>query len=154
MEKIYTLFYSIGQGMKNIKRNRMFSITSIITITASLFLFGIFYFLTSNVQYMVHNMEKSVSVSVFFEDTISEEQIQQIGAALKRRTDVKKVEYIFAQEYSLDEIKSKLAVLCYDKKVSYIKDSKSDAEDMTVTIKDSEEVLPDFLQAVENYKNQ
>lgn len=37
MEKIYTLFYSIGQGMKNIKRNRMFSITSIITITASLF---------------------------------------------------------------------------------------------------------------------
>ena len=57
-------------------------------------------------------------------------------------------------EYSLDEIKSKLAVLCYDKKVSYIKDSKSDAEDMTVTIKDSEEVLPDFLQAVENYKNQ
>ena len=57
-------------------------------------------------------------------------------------------------EYSLDEIKSKLAVLCYDKKVSYIKDSKSDVEDMTVTIKDSEEVLPDFLQAVENYKNQ
>lgn len=98
MEKIYTLFYSIGQGMKNIKRNRMFSITSIITITASLFLFGIFYFLTSNVQYMVHNMEKSVSVSVFFEDTISEEQIQQIGAALKRRTDVKKVEYISAEQ--------------------------------------------------------
>jgi len=57
-------------------------------------------------------------------------------------------------EYSLDEIKSKLAVLCYDKKVSYIKDNSNDETDMTVIIDTVEETLPDYLQAVENHKNQ
>ena len=51
-------------------------------------------------------------------------------------------------EYSLAEIKSKLAVLCYDKKVSYVKDEESNSN-MTVNINTYSAELPDFLQAVE-----
>jgi len=43
--KIRAFLYSLKEGIKNIGRNRMFSLASIGTITACLFLFGIFYFI-------------------------------------------------------------------------------------------------------------
>ena len=98
MEKINTLFYCIGQGFKNIKRNRMFSFTSVCTITACLFLFGIFFSLVSNVRYMVNNMEKSVAVTAFFEPGTTDSRIAEIGLELKGRSDVKNVEYISAED--------------------------------------------------------
>ena len=38
--KVSTLGYSCGQGIKNIKRNKLFSLASIGTITACVFLIG------------------------------------------------------------------------------------------------------------------
>ena len=55
-------------------------------------------------------------------------------------------------QYSLDEIKSKLAVLCYDKKVSY--GVQSNDQDMTVDISFDTDEMPTWLQAVEKHKNQ
>lgn len=98
MEKISTLWYSICQGVKNIKRNKMFSITSIVTMTACLFLFGIFFFLVSNVQYMVKHMEKNVSVTAFLEEGLSDNEIMEIGWKLEERSDVEKVEFVSAEE--------------------------------------------------------
>lgn len=98
MEKISTLGYSIVQGFKNIKRNKMFSFTSVCTITACLFLFGIFFFLVSNVQYMVKHMENSVAVTAFLDEEITDSQIAQIGIDLKKRKDVEKVEYISPEQ--------------------------------------------------------
>ena len=53
MPRISTVVYSIGQGGKNLRRNRMFSLASIGTMAACLFLFGIFYFLLQNLQYAI-----------------------------------------------------------------------------------------------------
>ena len=39
--KISTLFYTLRQGVRNIFRNKLFSMASIATIAACLFLFGI-----------------------------------------------------------------------------------------------------------------
>ena len=55
-------------------------------------------------------------------------------------------------EYTYDEIKSKLAVLCYDKKVSYTKEDGS-SEGMTVDIAAPTENVPDWLQAVDRHIN-
>lgn len=42
--KIRSIFYHLKQGFKNIYRNRLFSLASIATITACVFLFGVFLF--------------------------------------------------------------------------------------------------------------
>jgi len=76
----------------------MFSFTSVCTITACLFLFGIFFFLVSNVQYMVKHMENSVAVTAFLDEEITDSQIAQIGIDLKKRQDVEKVEYISPEQ--------------------------------------------------------
>ena len=48
-----SFFYNVGQGFKNIRRNRMFSIASVLTMTTCLFLFGIMYFIVTNLRYMI-----------------------------------------------------------------------------------------------------
>ncbi len=98
MKKISIFFYSIKQGFKNIRRNRMFSLASVGTITACLFLFGIFYFLLSNFQYMIKNAETSVGVTVFFDEGISDDQIKQIGEEIKTRAEISKIEFVSAEE--------------------------------------------------------
>jgi cell division transport system permease protein len=96
--KISSILYSIKQGIKNIHRNRMFSLASIGTIAACLFLFGIFYFILANFRYTVKIEEKSVGISIFFEDGITEEQIEDIGNKIKQRQEVATLEYISADE--------------------------------------------------------
>lgn len=98
MERINTFFYSIVQGFKNIKRNRMFSITSIFTITACLFLFGIFFFLVSNVQYMIKNIEGSVSITAFFDEGTTDSRISEIGQEIKSKSNVTNVVYVSAED--------------------------------------------------------
>ena len=45
-----TIWFTLKQGVKNIKRNLMFSIASVITMAACIFLVGIFYSLINNVN--------------------------------------------------------------------------------------------------------
>ena len=51
--RISTFFYTIKQGMVNIWKNKMFSLASIATMTACIFLFGLFYMIVMNFQSMV-----------------------------------------------------------------------------------------------------
>ncbi len=73
-----SFFYCVGQGLKNIRRNKLFSIASIATMTACLFLFGIMYFVLVNVQYMILEAEKNVGVTVFFDEGTTDEQIRNV----------------------------------------------------------------------------
>lgn len=98
MPKISTVSYSFRQGIKNIKRNRMFSLASIGTMTACLFLFGIFYFALVNFKFLVKNAEQAVSVTVFFDEGTSEAEIKAIGDKIELRAEVAKCEYISAEE--------------------------------------------------------
>ena len=90
--------YSIKQGFKNIYHNRLFSLASIGTIAACLFLFGIFYFMLSNLTYMISEAETSVGVTVFFDENLSDQRIKEIGNEIRKRPEVAKIEYTSAEE--------------------------------------------------------
>jgi cell division transport system permease protein len=76
----------------------MFSLASMGTIAACLFMFGIFYFLVANFQFMIKNAESSVGVTVFFEKGLEQAGIEAIGNELAKRTEVEKIEFISADE--------------------------------------------------------
>ena len=77
--RISTFFYTLKQGISNIFRNAWFSLASIATISACLLLFGIFYSVVMNFQHIVKTAEQGVSVTVFFDEGLSEARIQEIG---------------------------------------------------------------------------
>ncbi len=98
MRGISVFVYSVRQGMKSLRKNRMFTLASIGTISACLFLFGLFYFVVSNFQHMIKEVETTVGVTVFFEDGISQEQVDSIGEAIRFREEVDHIEFISAEE--------------------------------------------------------
>jgi cell division transport system permease protein len=96
--KINTFFYSIQQGFKNIGRNKMFSLASMATMAACIFMFGIFYILVFNVNEMVHDAEESVAITVFFDEGLPEDQIKIIGEDIKNRSEVRETVFVSAEE--------------------------------------------------------
>ena len=96
--KISTLFYTFWQGIKNLFRNKLFSLASIATISACLFLFGIFYSILVNFQNIVKTAEEGVCVVVFFDEGIEESRIEDIGEMIKRRSEVAKINFVSADE--------------------------------------------------------
>lgn len=98
MPKLSTVLYSTKQGVTNIKRNRMFSLASIGTMTACLFLFGIFYFVLANFQHILKSAETNFGITVFFDEGIDEDEIYEIGLKIKSRTEVESIKFISAEE--------------------------------------------------------
>ena len=96
--RISTFFYTIKQGFRNIFRNKLFSLASIATITACLFMFGIFYSVVVNLQSMVQNAEEGVCVTAFFEAGTDDLTMQEIGQKIAGRMEVSDVEYISADQ--------------------------------------------------------
>lgn len=98
MRGINAIWNSFRQGMKNLKKNRMFTLASIGTVAACLFLFGLFYFVISNFQHIIREAEQTVGISVFFEEGISEDGILTIGSLIRERPEVDHVDYVSAEE--------------------------------------------------------
>lgn len=108
--KISTLFYTIKQGFANIFRNKWYSLASIATIAACLFLFGLFYAIVSNFQNIVKTAEEGVSVTVFFHSEAdgcesheegmlpTDIRLEEIGQQIGARMEVSEVNFISDDE--------------------------------------------------------
>ena len=96
--RMSTFFYTIKQGIINIFRNKWFSLASIATISACLFLFGLFFAILINVDSIVKTAQEGVSVTIFFDEGISEERIVEIGEMIDKRPEVSKKRFISAEE--------------------------------------------------------
>jgi len=96
--RISTFFYTIKQGLKSIWRNKMFSLASVATMTACIFLFGLFFIIVVNFRSMVKEAESGVAVTVLFEEGITDERIEEIGDLIRARVEVSHIEYTSPEE--------------------------------------------------------
>lgn len=93
-----TIWYTLKQGIKNIKRNWMFSIASIVTMAACIFLFGIFYSIINNVNSITKKVEQEVPITVFFAEETADDAIQKVGEQISARPEVARVEFESAEQ--------------------------------------------------------
>lgn len=121
MRKISSIFYVIHQGFLNIWHNKLYSLASVATIAACLFLLGVFYAIVANFQHIVMKAEEGVSVTVFFHDEYdlcyrskgvthreeyvhpegqipSEQRIEEIGKMILARAEVSEVRFTSDEE--------------------------------------------------------
>ncbi|SCP95687.1 permease-like cell division protein FtsX [Anaerobium acetethylicum] len=96
--RISTITYTLRQGLKNIRRNKMFSLASIATMAACIFIFGLFFSVILNFHGIVKSAEAGVGVTVFFDEGLSEEQIKEIGSTIEKRAEVSRLVYVSAEE--------------------------------------------------------
>ncbi len=75
----------------------MFSLASIATMSACIFLFGVFYSVVVNFQNVVREVESGVAVTVFFTDGASQEQMDEIGEQIGKRAEVSNKIFVSAE---------------------------------------------------------
>lgn len=96
--RISTFWYTLRQGAKNIWKNKMFSLASIATMSACIFLFGVFYSVVVNFQSVVREVESGVAVTVFFVEGATQEQMDAIGEQIGKRVEVSERKFVSAEE--------------------------------------------------------
>ena len=96
--RLGTIAYCLQQGFKNIWRNKLFSLASMATMAACIFMFGVFFCLVENFQHVVKEVEEGVAVTVFFEKETSEAEIREVAEEIGRRDEVRQVVIVPAEE--------------------------------------------------------
>ncbi len=89
--KIRTFLYTLWQGIRNMFKNGWYSLASVATIGACLFLLGMFYSIVSNAQHILYTVEEGVTVTVFFNEDVSDAAVDAFGQELLQRPEVKDV---------------------------------------------------------------
>ena len=155
MKGINLFLYSLKQGMINLKKNRMFTLASVGTVAACLFLFGIFYFVLGNFENIIKSAEKTVGVSVFFDENITEQGIQMIGDAIRSRDEVDHLNYVSAEE-AWERFKEENFADSPDLIESFGEDNPlADSASYEVFLKDigQQETLVEYLKNVEGVRD-
>lgn len=76
----------------------MFSLASVATMSACIFLFGLFFSILVNFQYIIKTAEEGVAITVFFEEDATDAQKKSIGEQLENHEGVAEVKYVSAEE--------------------------------------------------------
>ena len=96
--RISTFWYCLKEGVKNICRNVWFSLASVATISACIFLFCLFFSIIVNIQHVVKNAEGTIGITVFFDEELSEDQIRQLGTRIGEMPQISDMEFTSAEE--------------------------------------------------------
>ena len=115
--RISSFLYSVRQGLKNIRRNLLFSLASVGTIVSCLFLFGLFYCIIVNFKSAMTDLKNTVTISVFFDEGISDENIKLIGEQIRTRSEVNTMDYISAEQ-AWEDYSKKRYVDNYDEAIA------------------------------------
>lgn len=167
--RISTLGYVGKQGVKNIGRNKMFSLASVATMSACIFLFGLFFSILLNFQHIIKSAEEGVAITVFFDDEATQDQIDNIGDQLRSRDDVAEVKFVsaddawdkFKNDYFgdnadlADGFKNDNPLAGSDNYEVYMKTSENDEESLTVRSKslaDTQQDLVKFAKSLDGVR--
>jgi len=90
---INSLKYPVIDAIKSLKRNKTLSLASVITVTATLFIMGIFILFMQNMNIGMKNVESQIEIKVFFKNTITKVEQENIYNDIDKISGVKDIEY-------------------------------------------------------------
>ena len=108
MKKSYNPFMFIAEAFKNLWRDRVMSVASILVLASCLVLLGCFSLLVVNINV---NMEKLVSLNeivVFVDYDLPDDEVQYIGQKIRVLDNVESVEFI-SKDDGLESMKADYA---------------------------------------------
>lgn len=95
--KLRTFRYLIKEGFANTMRNKLMFLASMITVTASLIILGIFILIGINVSHIGKNIESGLMIQVFLNPEEKPEKIDEIGRRIKS-FNIGTVSYVSKEE--------------------------------------------------------
>ena len=90
--------YLIGEGFKNILKNKKSTASSLSIMCMVMLVFGAFFIIGENINYIMNNVEGAQAVQVNFKDDVTDEEAKVIGEQIKKIEGVNKIEFISKDE--------------------------------------------------------
>lgn len=100
-----TLSRVIKYGLQNFKRNGWLGIATIAIMTMALFVLQSLFIFNVVAETAVSAVQNKIDISVYFKNTTAEDSILSLKKSLENLTEVKKVEYVSAEQ-ALTEFKT------------------------------------------------
>ena len=103
----YNIFsYLIGEGFRNVFKNKKSTAASLMIMCATMIIFGIFFIIGENINYFIAEIESAQGIQVYINNDAKEEEIKEIGQKIKDLNGVNTVEYV-SKEDALNQMKEK-----------------------------------------------
>lgn len=99
--------YLIGEGLRNVLKNKKSTISALTVMCLCMLVFGIFFMIGENIDYTVKSIEKEQGIAVMLNLNVSKERIQEIGTALSQIEGINTIEYA-SKEDALNIMKEEL----------------------------------------------
>lgn len=90
--------YLIGEGFKNVFKNKKSTGASLMIMCATMMIFGLFFLIGENVNYMLREVESEQGMQVFIKKDATEEQISKLNDEIQKIEYVAKTNYVSKEE--------------------------------------------------------
>ncbi len=95
--------YLIGEGVKNLFKNKKSTMSSLMIMCATMFIFGLFFVIGENINALVKNVAEAQGIRVFIENTATDEEIEKVGNEILSIEGVRNAEYV-SKEKALESM--------------------------------------------------
>ena len=95
----YSIFgYLIGEGFRNFFKNKKYIAASLMILCATMFIFGIFFLIGENINYIMTQVQSEQAMQVFINPDATPEQEEELNQKIKAIPYVNTTEYISKEE--------------------------------------------------------
>ncbi|WP_297013340.1 permease-like cell division protein FtsX [uncultured Dialister sp.] len=105
------MFSSLGYFWKetfySLFRNKFMAVASVLTVTLSMFILGVFLCAVLNINHMATYLENQVEMTVYLKDGLNTDQVMAVGKKLKALPDLKEIKFT-NKDQAMAEFKQRL----------------------------------------------
>lgn len=101
--KFRNLRYFLAEALMSMFRNRLMSFASIVTVASCTLILGVSYFISSNLDYMLEQVERSMYVVVFIEENATAPEVDILRASISNLDSVGNIAFT-SEEEALEDL--------------------------------------------------
>jgi len=101
------LTYHIGEGIRNLFKNKKSTIASLCIMMATMLMFGIFFIIGENINHIMKTIEEDQGMQVFIIDKADSKEVQEVRDMISTIDGVASAT-IYTKQDALDQMKTKL----------------------------------------------
>ena len=102
------LTYHIGEGIRNLFKQKKSTISSLVIMMATMLMFGIFFIIGQNVNHIMKTIEEDQGMQVFIIKEADMEEVEEVRAMISTIDGVASTE-IFTKQDAYDQVKARFA---------------------------------------------
>ena len=105
--KYNSIGYLIGEGFRSVAKQKKMTSASIIIMCATMFIFGAFYLIGENINFIMKQVESQQGMRVIIDENISEDEIMNMESKIRGIKGVNQITF-YSKEDALSAVKEQL----------------------------------------------